>query len=40
MFDLSSNLLGALIQYWWQWVLILCMVAIGVAYYLYRRTQT
>ncbi len=39
MFDLSGNLLGFFIDRWWQWVLILCMVAIIVAYYMYRRTQ-
>ena len=36
MFDLSGNLLA-----WstWQTIMVLCMVVILVAYYLYRRKQ-
>ncbi len=38
MFDLSGNLLGAFFQRW-QWVLVLCIIVILVAYYIYRRKQ-
>ncbi len=38
MFDLSGNLLGAFFQ-WWQWILVLCIIVILVAYYMYRRKQ-
>ena len=39
MFDLSGNLLGALLA-WWQWILVLCIIVILVAYYWYRNKQT